>query len=95
MLTQGERTVKELARPFDVSLPAISRHLRVLEGAGLLSRRKVGRVHHCRLVASPLAEASQWLEFYQRFWEAQMDSLAEYLSLPGHGSDTLDEPSQT
>ena len=60
-LARGEATVTELARPFDVSLPAISRHLRVLEEAGLLERTKVGRVHRCRLREQPLREAQEWI----------------------------------
>jgi len=60
-LAQGEATVSELARPFDVSLPAISRHLRVLEQAGLLERTRVGRMHRCRLRENPLRDAQQWI----------------------------------
>jgi DNA-binding transcriptional ArsR family regulator len=78
-LAQGEATVGELARPFDISAPAISRHLRVLEGAGLLRRRVEGRVHHCRLEATPLRDASDWLALYRRFWEERLDALDAYL----------------
>ena len=75
----GEATVTELARPFDVSLPAISKHLRVLERAGLLVQEKDGRVRRCHLVAEPLKDAAEWIARYQRFWEEQFGALAEYL----------------
>jgi DNA-binding transcriptional ArsR family regulator len=93
-LARGEATVTELAAPFKgkKSLPAISRHLRILEQAGLLSRRKVGRIHHCRLVAAPLGAASAWLATYQRFWDAQLDALDEYLSQPA--TEPADDPTQ-
>ena len=78
-LARGESTVTELAAPFSISLPAISRHLRVLEQAGLLSRRKAGRIHFCSLAAAPLHDATEWLTSYQRFWETRFDALASYL----------------
>ena len=78
-LSQGESTVKGLAAPFDMSLPAVSKHLRILETAGLLKREIDGRVHRCRLDADPLREASAWLDHYRRFWEAQFDALQEFL----------------
>ncbi len=78
-LSRGEATVKELAAPFRISMPAISRHIRVLENAGLLRRRKVGRTHVCRLEAAPLGEAAGWLAAYQRFWQARLQSLDDYL----------------
>lgn len=65
----------ELARPFPVSLPAISKHLRVLEHAGLLAREKEGRVHHCCLAADPLKQAAEWIAAYRRFWEKRLDAL--------------------
>jgi len=79
-LAMSEATVTELAQPFEISLPAISKHLRVLEGAGLLARQKEGRIHRCRLVAAPLHAAADWLVFYQRFWEGTFDSLARFLT---------------
>ena len=79
-LARGEASVKELAAPFDMSLPAISKHLTVLERAGLLRRRKVGRVHHCQLVGQPLGEATAWLMAYRPFWESKLDALENYLS---------------
>ena len=79
-LAMGEATVSELARPFAVSLPAVSKHLKVLEDAGLMTREKQGRVHRCHLVAAPLQAAAEWLLFYRRFWEGTLDSLAGYLA---------------
>ena len=74
-----ETTVTELARPFAVSLPAISRHLCILEGAGLVARRQRGRVHHLRLLPAPLESAGGWIETYRRFWESRLDALETYL----------------
>ena len=82
-LTRGEATVTQVAEPFETSLPAISRHIKVLEEAGLLARRKDGRTHHLRLVASPLKSAAQWLEQYQLFWESNLDSLDQFLQTGG------------
>lgn len=78
-LARGESSVSELAQPFAVSLPAISKHLRVLERAGLLIGEKDGRVRHCRLLAKPMRDAAAWIEHYRRFWERQFDSLARFL----------------
>jgi DNA-binding transcriptional ArsR family regulator len=78
-LAEGESTVKQLAEPFEMSLPAISKHLKVLERAGLLAREIDGRVHHCHLEAEPLREAATWIAHYRRFWDGQLDSLARYL----------------
>lgn len=75
-----ELTVGELAAPFDVSLAAISKHLNVLEGAGLLERRREGRVCHCRLRGEALATASAWLEHHRAFWNARLDALADLLN---------------
>ena len=79
-LASGEATVTELARPFEISLPAVSRHLRVLEEAGLLSRRREGRRLHCRLETARLAQASAWIAKQSEFWEQRMDSLERYLT---------------
>jgi DNA-binding transcriptional ArsR family regulator len=79
-LARGEASVTELAEPFSISLPAISKHLRVLEKAGLLAREREGRVHRCRLVVEPMKDAAEWIAFYQRFWEGQFDALADYLN---------------
>jgi DNA-binding transcriptional ArsR family regulator len=78
-LAAGEAMVTELAQPFAMSLPAISKHLRVLESAGLLERQIDGRVHRCRLAAEPMKEVAAWIEPYRAFWEAQFDALEKYL----------------
>jgi DNA-binding transcriptional ArsR family regulator len=87
-LARGEASVKELAAPFDMSLPAISKHVTVLERAGLLRRQKVGRVQRCQLIGQPLGEAAAWLMSYQRFWEAKLDALVDYLSQDGGDGPT-------
>jgi len=74
-LATGEASVAELVRPFDMSQPAISKHLKVLEGAGLISRSRDAQRRPCRLSARPLADANEWLERYRRFWEASFDRL--------------------
>jgi len=74
-LAGGEATVNELAEPFAMSQPAISKHLKVLERAGLVSRRRDAQRRPCRLEARPLAEATGWLESYRRFWEASYQNL--------------------
>jgi len=79
-LEQGEASVTEIAAPFPVSMPAISKQLSVLERAGLVERRKIGRTHHCRLRARPLSEAQQWLERYRKFWDERFDALERYLN---------------
>ena len=78
-LTGGPRSVTELSAPFAVSAPAISKHLAVLERAGLILRWKVGRVRYCRLVIDPLEQAGSWIERHQTFWERQLDALENYL----------------
>ena len=74
-LATGEASVNELARPFDMSQPAISKHLKVLEGAGLISRGRDAQRRPCRIEATPLAEANGWLEEYRRVWEANFERL--------------------
>ena len=78
-LASGEATAGELAAPFEMSLPAVSKHLKVLEGAGLMIRERDGRVHRCRLNPAPMKQAVDWIEAHRRFWEARFDSLAQYL----------------
>jgi DNA-binding transcriptional ArsR family regulator len=78
-LASGDRCVTDLARPHSMSLPAISKHLRVLEKAGLLRRRRYGRVHEMKLEAKPLQQAAKWVEEYRKFWEGSLDRLTEYL----------------
>ena len=78
-LSRGERCVTELAKPYSMSLPAISKHLRVLETAGLIKRTRCGRVHQLQLEAAPMKQAQAWIEEYRRFWEESFDRLDEYL----------------
>lgn len=78
-LALGETSVGELAEPFEMSLPAVSKHLSVLESAGLIQREKQGRVRRCQLDGRPLEAAAAWIVHYRRFWEARLDSLARYL----------------
>jgi DNA-binding transcriptional ArsR family regulator len=79
-LADGDRTVGELAEPCDMSLAAASKHVRVLERAGLVRRTIRGRTHHCRLAPGRLSEAQRWLAFYQRFWTARFDALDRMLT---------------
>jgi DNA-binding transcriptional ArsR family regulator len=78
-LASGERTVGELAGPFAMSLAAASKHIKVLEGAGLIRREVRGRRHVCRLDPAPLASAHEWLGFYERFWTSRLDLLEQLL----------------
>ena len=78
-LTLGEASVTDLAAPFAISLPAVSKHLKVLERAGLIGRSRDAQSRPCRLAAAQLAEAADWLERYRRFWEESLDRLADYL----------------
>jgi DNA-binding transcriptional ArsR family regulator len=78
-LADRQASVSELAEPLGASLPAMVKHLRVLERAGLLEHHKDGRVRHCRLVASPMRFAEEWLSSYRLFWETRLDGLAEHL----------------
>jgi DNA-binding transcriptional ArsR family regulator len=78
-LASGEAAVTELGEPFDMSLPAISKHLKVLERAGLIARGRDAQRRPCRLEAAPLKDVSEWLERYRRFWEARLDRLDAYL----------------
>ena len=78
-LSRGDQCVTALAKPYRMSLPAISKHLRVLEHAGLICRRRDGRVHHLKLDAKPMQEAAQWIEEYRKFWKGALDSLAHFL----------------
>ena len=78
-LAGGERSVNELAEPFDMTLPGISKHLKVLERAGLITRGRRAQWRPCRLAAAPLKDVSEWVEHYRRFWEESFDRLEEYL----------------
>jgi len=92
-LVQGEVSGTELARPFSISVPAISKHLRVLEHAELILHRKEGRTHRFRLAAGPLKEATAWLEHYRQFWEEQLDSLDTYLHVTSEEEQDTDDHS--
>jgi DNA-binding transcriptional ArsR family regulator len=78
-LALGETSVTELAEPFEMSMPAISKHLKVLERAGLIARGRDAQWRPCRLKPQPLKEAAEWIEEYRRFWEQSFDRLEEYL----------------
>lgn len=78
-MARGEQRVTELAKPFSMSLPAVSKHLRVLESAGLVSRQRMGRVHSLKLEAAPMKQAQAWIEEYRQFWEQSLDRLGDYL----------------
>ena len=78
-LSAGESSVTALAQPFSMSLPAISKHLKVLERAGLIARGREAQWRPCRLDAGPLKDAADWLEAYRRFWEQSLDRLEDYL----------------
>jgi DNA-binding transcriptional ArsR family regulator len=78
-LLSGEHSVTELAEPFDMSMPAISKHLRVLERAGLIARRKDAQWRRCRIDAGPLKEVAHWTERYRHIWEERLDRLDQYL----------------
>lgn len=97
-LAHGDRCVTDLARPYRMSLPAVSKHLRVLEEAGLVRRQRCGRVHRLKLEAKPMQKAQHWIEEYRRFWEASFDRLDAYLAevqksgmKPGHKKTGTDE----
>ncbi|WP_342360568.1 metalloregulator ArsR/SmtB family transcription factor [Terrarubrum flagellatum] len=79
-LSLGETSVTELAAPFDMSLPAVSKHLKVLERAGLIARGREAQWRPCKLEAGPLREVDSWLERYRRFWEQSFDRLEDYLT---------------
>jgi len=78
-LAKNERTVGELAQPFDISLAAASKHIKALENAGLIQREVRGRTHLCRLNPAPLAGAHEWLSFYEQFWTHRLDVLEQLL----------------
>jgi DNA-binding transcriptional ArsR family regulator len=84
-LSHGEATVSELAEPFDLALPTITKHLRTLEHAGLIEHWKTGRVRHCRLVPGPLEQADAWLAHHRAFWSQRFAGLAADLAGGGGG----------
>jgi DNA-binding transcriptional ArsR family regulator len=85
-LSRGQSTVNELAEPFEMSLPAVSKHLRVLEAAGLIARGRDAQWRPARLVAGPLAPAADWIDGYRQFWDHSFDELANHLSSQQKGS---------
>jgi len=89
-LSGQQKRVTELAEPFAMSLPAVSKHLRVLENAGLLKRHRLGREHFIELESAPMKKARLWIDQYRKFWEGSLDALAEYLE----SSDTT-KPTKT
>jgi DNA-binding transcriptional ArsR family regulator len=94
-LASGEATVKELARPFDMTLPAVSKHLKVLERAGLIARGRERQWRPARLEARPLKDVADWAERYRQFWDESYDRLDEYLAeLQGRRKEEADEPSE-
>ena len=78
-LASGDKSVNDLAEPFEMSLPAVSKHLKVLESAGLISRGREAQWRPCRLEAAPLKDISSWIERYRKFWEKSFDRLDAYL----------------
>ena len=78
-LSKGEASVNELAEPFDITLPAVSKHLKVLEKAGLIERTREAQFRPCRLQAAPLRDASDWIDHYRQYWEESFDRLDAYL----------------
>jgi DNA-binding transcriptional ArsR family regulator len=78
-LADGERTVGQLAEPFEISLAAVSKHIKALEKAGLIRREVRGRTHFCRLEPGPLATAHEWLSYYEQFWNRRLDKLEHLL----------------
>jgi DNA-binding transcriptional ArsR family regulator len=78
-LADGEASVSELAAPFAMSLPAVYKHLGILEEAGLITTEKEGRIRTCRLTADPMRDAVEWLEYYSRFWDQRLDALERFI----------------
>lgn len=92
-LRQGPASVKELAAPFDMTLPAVTKHLKVLQRAGLISQEKQAQWRPCHLQTEPLQQAAGWIEDYRRFWEQRLDRLEEYLqSLEASSPDDPEKP---
>jgi len=95
-LASGEATVKELGEPFDISLQAISKHLKVLERGGLIVRSRQAQARPCRIDASALRDVAEWLENYRRLWDARLDRLGEYLrDLQNKGTSDGSDGSKT
>ena len=79
-LAEGSTTIGELAEPFSISSPAVSRHMKILESAGLIERRIAGRQHHCSLSTGALRTAEDWINFHRKFWESRLDALEDLLT---------------
>ena len=94
-LAYGEASVTELAHPFEMSMPAISKHLKVLERAGLIARGREAQWRPCRLQAAPLQDVSGWVEHYRRFWEQSFDRLDAYLQRLQADNKTKTKPRKT
>jgi DNA-binding transcriptional ArsR family regulator len=94
-LADGERTVGQLAEPYAMSLAAASKHIKVLEGAGLVRRKIEGRTHLCRLDPGPLATAHQWFAFYERFWTGRLDALERLLKEDDARQAGVDGPNKS
>lgn len=91
-LLTGEASVSELAEPFEMSMPAVSKHLRVLERAGLIARRREAQFRHCRIEPGPLKDAAQWMERYREVWEGRFDRLDAYLQQMNTKENRHDRP---
>lgn len=89
-LSRGERTVTQLAAPFDISLAAASKHIKALENAGLIRREVRGRTHICHLAPEPLANAQEWLDYYRQFWSSRLDILEQMLREEDQGKSPAD-----
>ena len=86
-LAEGDAPVTRLAEPLPISLPAVSRHLRVLEAAGLIARRRDGRVHRISLVAEPMVDGLEWMAVFGQFWEHQLDALERFFAVQAEGRE--------
>jgi len=86
-LMQDECALSQLAEPYAMSLTAVSKHIKVLAGAGLVSIEKRGRTQYCRLEAGPMAQASEWINHYQKFWTQQFDALAQFVGADADDSE--------
>jgi DNA-binding transcriptional ArsR family regulator len=89
-LSRGTATIGELGRPYRISKPAVTKHVKVLERAGLIRRERDGRLHRCTLNPGPMQEAEAWIERHRKFWEGRLDALARYVedTHPSHGEAT-------
>ncbi len=94
-LAGGDRTVSQLAEPYEMSLAAASKHIKALEKAGLIRREIQGRTHVCRLDPAPLADAHEWLSFYERFWTGRLDTLERLLREEDEEAARVSEQSQS